>query len=118
VIPEQFSGMPAIAARLAVLEAERLAPVPRASHAAAVDVDDLAMVTAYAAGAAAAAGSGRRPDPMSADTAIAWQRLDAVVRGHARTARMTAPRCAGPRNPRPATDSAGITLTASQGATR
>lgn len=72
---------PAIAARVAVLEAERLAPVPRASHLAAVDVDDLALVSAYAAGAATAAASGRRPEAMSAGTAVAWQRLDAVVRG-------------------------------------
>jgi hypothetical protein len=77
---------PALAAVVAVLEAERLAPVPRASHAVAVDVDDLALVTAYAAGAATAAAAGRRPGPMTADTAIAWQRLDAVVRSRARSA--------------------------------
>jgi hypothetical protein len=74
---------PAIAARLAVLEAERLTPVPRTSHVAAVDVDDLALVSAYAAGVAAAGRSGHRTEPMSADTAAAWQRLDAVARGHA-----------------------------------
>jgi hypothetical protein len=77
---------PALAAVLAVLEAERLAPVPRATHAVAVDVDDLALVAAYAADAATAAAAGRRPGPMSADTAVAWQRLDAVVRGRARCA--------------------------------
>ena len=77
---------PALVAVLAVLEAERLAPVPRATHAVAVDVDDLALVAAYAADAAAAAAAGRRPGAMSADTAVAWQRLDAVVRGRARSA--------------------------------
>jgi hypothetical protein len=74
----------AVAARLAVLEAERLAPVPRPTHSVAVDVDDLALVAAYAADAAVAAASGRRADAMSADTAVAWQRLDAVIRGRAR----------------------------------
>jgi len=77
---------PALAAVLAVLEAERLAPVPRASHAVAVDVDDLALVAAYAADAATSAAAGRRPGPMSTDTAIAWQRLDAVIRSRARSA--------------------------------
>jgi hypothetical protein len=77
---------PALAAILAVLEAERLAPVPRASHVVAVDVDDLALVAGYAADAAAAAASSRRPEPMSADAAVAWQRVDAAVRSRARTA--------------------------------
>jgi hypothetical protein len=77
---------PALAAILAVLEAERLAPVPRASHVVAVDVDDLALVAAYAADAAASAASGRKAEVMSADTAVAWQRLDAVAHGHARSA--------------------------------
>jgi hypothetical protein len=74
---------PALAARLAVLEAERLAPVPRASHVAAVDVDDLALLAAYAAGAAVSAAAGRKAEAMSADTAVAWQRIDAAVRGRA-----------------------------------
>jgi hypothetical protein len=73
----------AVAARVAVLEAERLAPVPRASHSVAVDVDDLALVVDYAADVAAAAADGRAPGAMSADTAIAWQRLDAAVWRHA-----------------------------------
>jgi hypothetical protein len=55
--PGQAGVALAVAARLAVLEAERLTPVPRATHTAAVDVDDLALVAAYAAG-------------------VAWQRLD------------------------------------------
>lgn len=33
-----------LARRIAELQAERLAPVPRASHAVAVDVDDLVVV--------------------------------------------------------------------------
>jgi hypothetical protein len=33
-----------VSAAVAALEAERLAPVPRASRAVAVDVDDLALV--------------------------------------------------------------------------
>ena len=37
-------GPDALAARLAALEAERLAPVPRASHAVGVNIDDLALV--------------------------------------------------------------------------
>jgi hypothetical protein len=63
-----------------------LAPVPRASHTAAVDVDDLALVAAYAADVAPPAASGRRPETMSAAVAVAWQRLDAVVSAHAWTA--------------------------------
>jgi hypothetical protein len=77
---------PALAAIVAVLEAERLAPVPRAGHVVAVDVDDLALVAEYAADAAAAAAAGRRPGPMSAAAAVAWQRVDAAVRAHAWTA--------------------------------
>jgi hypothetical protein len=79
----EASVAPAVAARVAVLEAERLAPVPRASHVAAVDVDDLALLAEYAAGAAVSAAAGRKADPMSADTAVAWQRIDAAVRGRA-----------------------------------
>lgn len=81
--PGEVSAALAVATRVAVLEAERLVPVPRASRTAAVDVDDVALVAAYAAGAAAAAAAGRRPEAMSADTAIAWQRLDAVVSAYA-----------------------------------
>lgn len=74
----------ALTARVAVLEAERLAPVPRASHAIAVDIDDLALLTAFVADVIAAARPGRRQDiAMSGATSVAWQRLDAAVRGHA-----------------------------------
>lgn len=76
----------ALEARLSVLVAESLAPVPRATHVAAVDVDHLALMIDYAAAAAAAAQSGRRAPAMSAGTAIAYQRLEAAVRAHARAA--------------------------------
>ncbi|HEX4830345.1 MAG TPA: hypothetical protein VH478_04550 [Trebonia sp.] len=62
---------PALATVLAALEAERLTPVPRASRAACVDVDDLALVLHHAP------HSG-----MSADTAGAYRRLAAIVRAH------------------------------------
>lgn len=39
---------PAMAALLESLEAERLTPVPRASHVVAVDVDDLCVLLDYA----------------------------------------------------------------------
>jgi hypothetical protein len=84
--PVEVSAALAIAARVALLEAERLTPVPGPDRAAAVDVDHLALVAAYAVDAATAAAAGRRAEAMSADTAIAWQRLDAVVRAHSRTA--------------------------------
>jgi hypothetical protein len=76
----------ALEARVAALVAESLAPVPRASHVAAVDVDDLALVTGYMALVAGSVQSGRRAPAMSADAATAWQRLDTAVRAHARTA--------------------------------
>lgn len=76
----------ALEARVAALVAESLAPVPRASHVAAVDVDHLALVTDYVAATVAAARAGHRAPFMSADTAVAWQRLEAAVRGCARTA--------------------------------
>ena len=71
---------------MAALVAESLAPVPRASHAVGVDVDHLALVTAYVAEVAAAAHAGHRAPVMSADTAIAYQRLETAVRAHARAA--------------------------------
>jgi ABC-type glutathione transport system ATPase component len=76
----------ALEARVAALVAESLAPVPRASHIAAVDVDHLALVVDYVAEVAAAAQSGRRAPVMSAGTAIAYQRLETAIRGYARTA--------------------------------
>jgi hypothetical protein len=85
-IAQQPAPAAVIMARLEALEAERLAPVPRASHVVAVDVDDLALVTDYAAAAASAARRGRKPEAMSGDTAVAWQRLDTAARSHARNA--------------------------------
>jgi hypothetical protein len=82
----QHPASAALEARVAVLVAESLSPVPRASHVAAVDVDDLAMVVDYIAEAAAAAQSGHRAPVMSAGTAIAYQRLETAVRAHVRAA--------------------------------
>ena len=73
-------------ARVAALVAESLAPVPRASHVAAVDVDDLALIAGYIADVAASVQAGHRAPAMNADTAIAWQRLETTVRAHARAA--------------------------------
>lgn len=80
------TGYDALAARIAALEAERLAPVPRASHVIGVDVDDLALAMDYLAEVVTAARCGRKPPEMSGDTAVAWQRLESAVRGHVRTA--------------------------------
>jgi hypothetical protein len=55
--------------RIAALEAERLAPVPRASHAVGVDAEDLALVLDYVL---VSAGGPR--------VAAACRRLEAVVR--------------------------------------
>jgi hypothetical protein len=68
---------PALAAVVEGLEAERLAPVPRASHTVGVDVDDLALVLEHARGVQHATD-----DAMSWDVAAAYQRLAHVVRGH------------------------------------
>lgn len=76
----------ALETRLAALEAERLAPVPRASHVIAVDVDDLALVVDYLAEVATAIRRGRRPLAMSSDVAIAYQLIEAAVCGRARPA--------------------------------
>lgn len=80
------TGHDALAARIAALEAERLAPVPRASHVIGVDADDLALAIEYLAEVVTAAARGHRPPAMSGDTAVAWQRLESAVRGHVRTA--------------------------------
>lgn len=64
---------PVLTAVVESLEAERLAPVPRASHAVAVDVDDLALILHHAQNAASGPG----------DVALAFQRLTDVVRAHA-----------------------------------
>ena len=75
----------ALEARVAALVAESLTPVPRASHAVAVDAGDLALAVGYLAEAAAAARAGRKAPRMDAAAAAAWQKLDAAVRGHAWT---------------------------------
>ena len=65
----------ALDARLRQLDAERLAPVPRASHAVAIDVDDLALVLAHV-------GEHTFLNRMRADTAAAYGRLHSTVRRH------------------------------------
>lgn len=82
----QHPASAALQARVAALVAESLTPVPRASRAAAVDVDHLALVVHYVAEVTAAAQSGRQAPLMSADTAIAYQRLETAVRACARAA--------------------------------
>jgi hypothetical protein len=63
----------ATAAVLEHLEAERLAPVPRATHVIGLDVDDVALVLDHVA-------SGTRHDQMSAATAGAYWRIDRALR--------------------------------------
>jgi hypothetical protein len=79
-------GRLALEALADALEAEKARPVPRASHAVAVDVDHLCLLLDYVAAAVTAIRRGRVPDPMSGDTAVAWQMLEASVTGYARTA--------------------------------
>ena len=61
---------------VAALEAERLAPVPRASRAVAVDVDDLAVILELLHGEA----DWKRVD---GEAAAAFGRLEKAVRRHA-----------------------------------
>lgn len=67
--------MTAVADAVGALEAERLAPVPRPSHVAAVDVDDLALILHAV---------DTRVDwvRMSAEVAAAYGRLELAVRRH------------------------------------
>ena len=74
----------ALAERIAALEAERLAPVPRASHVVGVDAADLALVLAHVR--ASASGPRGKTIPaavMGSDVAAACWRLDAAIRAHA-----------------------------------
>lgn len=68
------------------LEAEKARPVPRASHAVAVDVDHLCQLLDYVAAVVTAVRHHRAPGPMSGDVAVAWQMLEASVTGYTRTA--------------------------------
>jgi hypothetical protein len=67
-------GGGALAERIAALEAERLAPVPRASHAVGVDAGDLTLVLDYIRASASTGGT---------RVAAACARLEAAVRPHA-----------------------------------
>lgn len=71
-------GASALADRIAVLEAERLAPVPRASRAIAVDAADLALVLDLLR--APGQRNTKQLAGISADTAAAWQRLEQAAR--------------------------------------
>jgi hypothetical protein len=73
-------GTAALQDRVAALEAERLAPVPRACHVVGVDVDDLALVLHYVRGSLRAA---RPAEVMSGDAIAACHRLEAAITGHA-----------------------------------
>ena len=62
---------PELAVLVEALEAERLAPVPRAEHVVGVEAEDLALLLHQV-----------QPDMLHGDTAIAYHRLAAVVRRH------------------------------------
>lgn len=64
---------PALAAMVETLEAERLAPVPRASHTVGVDIDDLVLVLEHARNAAG----------MTGDVALASLRLSSAIQAYA-----------------------------------
>jgi hypothetical protein len=63
-----------LAERIAALEAERLAPVPRASHAVGVDAGDLTLVLDHIRASASTGGP---------QVAAACARLETAVRRHA-----------------------------------
>jgi hypothetical protein len=80
----RYLGGGALAERVAALEAERLAPVPRASRAVGVDADDLAVVLDYLRTIAAGPRGKKLPaDVVGGDVVAAYWRLDAAVRSHA-----------------------------------
>ena len=83
-----LTGAAALDDRLAALEAERLAPVPRASHAVGVDAGDLALVLHHVqASLRATSLGGPRARPvacaMSSEVIAAYHRLKAAVAGRA-----------------------------------
>jgi hypothetical protein len=88
--PALLPGAAALQDRVTALEAERLAPVPRASRAVGVDAGDLALVLDYVRASLRATrpgGPGARlaAQLMSGDAIAACQRLEAAVAGHAAT---------------------------------
>lgn len=76
----------ALAALADALEAEKARPVPRAARVVAVDVDDLCLLLDYVVGTATATRARQVANSMTADTVVAWQRLEAAVTGYARRA--------------------------------
>jgi len=82
------AGAAALQDRIAALEAERLAPVPRATHAVGVDVDDLALLLRHVrASVRATRLGGPRARPavsmMSTEVIAACHRLEAAIASHA-----------------------------------
>jgi hypothetical protein len=73
-------GGSALAERVAALEAERLAPVPRAAHAVAIDATDLLLVLEHLQEVARPA----RGLATSPEVTGAWLRLEAAARSHVR----------------------------------
>jgi hypothetical protein len=61
---------PDLAVIVEALEAERLTPVPRASHVVGVEAQDLAVILGQV-----------QPDMLHGDAAVAYHRLAAVIRG-------------------------------------
>lgn len=82
------AGAAALEDRIAALEAERLAPVPRASHVVGVDVDDLALLLHHVRASVRATRLGgplARPaaSVMSNEAIAAYQRLESAIVGRA-----------------------------------
>jgi hypothetical protein len=77
-------GRSALAERIAALEAERLAPVPRASHVVGVDAADLALILAHVrATVTGLRGTGIPAAVMGSDAVAAYWRLTAAASAHA-----------------------------------
>ena len=80
----RYNGLDALAERVAALEAERLTPVPRASHAVGVDADDLVLLLDHVRASTAGPRGKNLPAAMvGGDVIAAYWRLDAAVRSHA-----------------------------------
>ncbi len=79
----RYDSTGALARRVAALEAERLAPIPRALHAVGVDAGDLALILAHVrASAVGPRGKNIPAAAMGGDVIAAYWRLAAVVRAH------------------------------------
>ncbi|MGH3189619.1 MAG: hypothetical protein ACRDPY_17880 [Streptosporangiaceae bacterium] len=77
-------GTGTLAERIAALQAERLAPVPRASHSVGVDAADLALILAHVrASATTLRGKNSPATRMAGDVAAAYGRLVSAARAYA-----------------------------------